>query len=286
MRALFIALALAFVAAPASATDWTYCKGKKAYKDKSHQKREKKNDWICNLKPDKHKERCPTVQETACKGGKRPGPHDVPNGGKAWFPAYSSDQDSMVRCKCGCFAKGTRILTHNGPVSIEELLGLAKYQSVDVRVRASARAASELENSRPLRTKHFTVGPEEKPLVVIHASNGQTLRLTGNHPVLTVTEGEQKMVRADELQTGDILLDRYGGEVSVSKISSELLPPEENDVINFASANPDPTSHVVVANSLQVGDNAWQKALDVMESREDLRKQKDLSYLDSILNDS
>lgn len=167
-------------------SDWTYCKfpENQAYDNPELSIRNSGKDWICELTPDVSGARCPGAQQRTCEGGTMPGPHDVPNGGIAWFFGTAASDNLAVRCTCGCFAPETLIASENGELPISQILEAAKFQNVSVKVRESFEANHLFRDSAGMSAKSFRVGPENKKLVVIKMSNGRTLRLTSNHPVI------------------------------------------------------------------------------------------------------
>lgn len=272
-------LTMLFLPTMSFATDYTHCHNGKSYKDTSRRVADPNNQWICELPTDDSGKRCPQAQQRACQGGSAPGPHDVPNGGEYWFYAISTMTSADVRCTCGCFAEDTLILTENGELPIWELLDAAKYQDVRVAKRESLIDWAEFGFSQPMRASDFTKGPEENPMIVLTVENGSVIKLTDNHPVLVVRGQKAKMIRADEVVLSDAMIDDAGNKVAVTSIDLEM---EEKEVINFSSSDKSPLSHVVVANSLQVGDHKWQVFLDIMKSREDVRQNGGMEYLNEI----
>ncbi len=267
----------------ALATEYTFCADTVAYSDPGLTARDPGKDWICGLTPDASGARCPSAQTRACQGGTLPGPHDVPNGGIAWFWAQSANASQDVKCTCGCFIPHTLILTENGENTIFETLEAAKYQNVRVKVRQSLKNFGELRDSSPLRAKHFRVGAENKALVKLSLSNGRALEITEKHPVLVLRKNRQQMLQAHFVRESDVLLDEQGNEVAIVSIESKQLPEDSNTVINFASDEENPLAHLIVAEGVQVGDNRWQAALEVIKSRVDIRNSQELSYLDEIV---
>jgi len=265
----------------ALALDYTLCEGEKAFvKIKVSMVRTPYRvftpikDWICQLPIDTAVSRCPRAQQRACKGGGLAGPHNVPNDGESWYYYASADQSRDVRCVCGCFAVGTQILTENGDIGVGELLEIASRQPIRVLRRKNLTDAFEFELSFPMKASSFTQGKEEEKLVVLKISNDSVLKLTKNHPVLVVRPNYSEMIQARDIEIGDILLDKAGSEVDVIGVSREST---DLPVINFSSKDLSPVAHIVVANSIQVGDHKWQVDLDVQRSRRLIRQTADFS---------
>jgi len=256
--------------------DYTHCHSGLAYTDPARTTRQAGHDWICQLPEDVEGARCPNAQQRACAGGNLPGPHNVPNGGAYWFWAASTASGSDVRCTCGCFAEGTLIETEVGPMKVEALLNVAKFQKVRILKRSSLSDQSQFDLSQPMTASQFTKGAEEKPLVVLFIEGNRTLKITDNHPILVLRNGVAQMIRAGEVNLGETLISQEGEELAVESID---LQKTSLPVINFSSADSEPISHVVVAETIQVGDHKWQVFLDILNSRQEHREHGDLDYL-------
>lgn len=261
-------------------TDWSYCQDKLAYNDYGHTRRDPAKDFVCRLEPDSAGIRCVQSQSTICEGGGEDGPHDVPNGGIAWFPAWSStDGVKHVRCTCGCFTKATRIaISADETETMGNLAEAAKFQSVTLQTRDG----DGWVDSPALRGHNFIVGKEEKPLIAIVTAE-QTLLVTEKHPILVRHNGRLAMVKANSLLMSDTLLDRTGSDVAIKSLSSAVNPDPDQLVYNVATEGKSPLGHVILAEGLQVGDNDWQQQLDFMSQRQEYREKGSLAYLDQII---
>jgi len=264
---------------------YAFCKGTKAYKEKTFVHREPTADWICQLAQEEPaRPRCAAAQRSLCEtdaGGDTatPGPHDVPR--DAWYLAVSTTAGAPVRCQCGCFAPETRIATAGGVFAADELLQLALFIPVQPLVRANADALGAWRVGPELRGRNFTVGPEDKPLVVIQTANGQNIRLTDNHPVFVSKAAGTAILRADELSLGDELFDENGATVAITDLSSALLDAS-SPVINFAADSDLPLDHIVLAAGLQVGDLRFQQVINAEEIRIARRTSRDWLYLQEL----
>ena len=298
MKRVLLALALALptllICSDVFANDFVYCRSGsphgEAFTDPGFTVPAAPDlQYICGLPVDDHvNQRCPVAIKSACQIGivggdaATPGRHNVPSG--AWFEAIATTGSATpVKCHCGCFAPDTQVWTTNGDYAIGNLLEISKLQDVSPMVRGSLDDMRAFTAGLPLRAHHFTAGPEAKPLVVIQTSNDKALRLTDTHPVLVLRQGEQVFLRADEIVLGDILFDRDGREVTVTALSSAMLPASAK-VINFASQDKNPLAHIIVANDIQVGDHLWQQAINDDATRAELRKSGDLFYLKLIVS--
>ena len=271
--------------AAAAPRSYAFCKSSKAYKEKTFVHREPTADWICQLAQEEPaRPRCAAAQRSICEadaGGDAttPGPHDVPR--DAWYLAVSTTAGAPVRCQCGCFAPETRIATAGGMYAADELLQLALFIPVQPMVRANSDALGAWRVGPELRGRHFTAGPEDKPLVVIHTATGQTLRLTDNHPIFVSRTAGTAVLRADELSVGDELFDEDGLTVPITDLSSAVLDAK-SPVINFAADSDLPLDHIVLAEGLQVGDLRFQRLINAEELRLARRTTGEMLYLQEL----
>jgi hypothetical protein len=169
-----------------------------------------------------------------------------------------------IELLCGCFHPRSLIQV------MDLTTGLSRsMKASDVRERRreiaiihlsrEARPANFVKTFSPIRAT--THGKETFDLVVIHGSNGSSLRVTRNHGIL-VFPGIVK--QAQDVSTKDQLFDIEGKLVSISALSSEAI---EDEVVNFET-NPtlgkdsideeSPLEHIIFASGFAVGDLRWQ----------------------------
>lgn len=265
-----------------ASSEYTYCDGAVAYSDLAHTARDPGRDWICALPTDEAGVRCPRAQERTCVGGNMPGPHDVPIGGVAWFWAQSTASATDVKCTCGCFASDTLLESSFGPIAIKTLAELSKYQNIQLKVRDSEDNLQLFRDSGNLRASDFSVGLEEKKLVVFELENGKVLKVTDSHPVLVDRLGFKHMLRAESIKTTDVLIDDLGRDVSIVSRKLLRLPKNDNSVINVNTKETTAAGHIVLAETMQVGDNVWQKLLQIQKSRLENRLVANNSELDML----
>lgn len=246
-------------------TEYTACRDGKAFWSNKYGFRDEARDWICRLRPDVANPRCIAAQDFFCEGAKK-GPHDVPNGGWAWFLAFVEGVEGPVRCTCGCFHPETEILSFFGALSIAELLERSRTEPVRVLRRNSVDDPGDFVLSQSMRAPNFTAGPEEKPLYHLYLDNGRELLLTSKHPVLVRRAGQLALIRAEGLSLSDQLFDEQGHPVALEELGTERLDKSQK-VINFSAGDRDPLAHLIVANSIQVGDNYLQQHLDILHGR-------------------
>jgi hypothetical protein len=279
---LLVALTADASTAAAVSRSYAFCKGKKAYAEKTYVTRVASADWICQLAlEDPARPRCAAATLSMCEVGaggdaSAPGPHDVPR--DAWFYAVATTAGAPVKCQCGCFAPDTRIATAGGTYTAAELLSVATSMPVAPLVRADALDTGAWRPGPELRGRHFTAGPETKPLVTIATDDGSRLSLTDNHPVFVQKPGGTALLRADELTVGDELLDGNGNPTKVVSLEASVLA-ESEPVVNFGSESKAPLDHIVLAEGLQVGDLAFQRLINAEEVRLAHRASSDWLYL-------
>ncbi|MGB1016416.1 MAG: Hint domain-containing protein, partial [Nannocystaceae bacterium] len=106
-----------------------------------------------------------------------------------------------------CFVTGTPIDTPNGPVAIEELHTGASVLAFDV-------ARGEPRTARVLRR----VSRGEQPTLQLRLTDGEVLRVTGEHPLWSPRQ--QEFVLASKFQAGDWLLGRNGREIRIEEVAA------------------------------------------------------------------
>ena len=270
-------------------TTYVYCHDKKplAYSDAAMRKRVANLDWICGLSTEKFIKkvagiRCPTAVKSFCQVGKLAGGdknvngfHDVPH--KAWFTTTSSQKNVMVRCQCGCFHPDTLLKTADGTYkSVFKIMEDSKQLGSSFLVRENLEDAYKFKASKPYKISDFTVGPEKPDLVKVELSNGRTLLITSEHPVLVKNRsGHQEMITAKTLVSGEVLYGEKNEEITASFVSR--VPSNNVEVINFGLPGDDTASQIVLAEGVQVGNNVWQKILASYKARLELREAQKLN---------
>lgn len=259
-------------------TYWGYCQDGRAFHDEAYSHPKSEADWVCKaptaavtgLAAEANTQRCLLDQKENCQldaGGSASarGAHDVPRLAWYWAPGFS-EAFPDVRCECGCFSGEVPIYTSRGYVPIQSLAASASsWGGLMVAQRGQGEGLWTL--SRPLFNLDFVVGPELKPLLRLETRGGRILQLTLSHPLLVLREGRWQMVRAEELEIGDHLLDAAQREDPITSLAS--LAPEGRPplVYNFDTGGKSSLEHVILAGGLQVGDLHWQKRLDERKSR-------------------
>ncbi|MDQ3233855.1 MAG: Hint domain-containing protein [Pseudobdellovibrionaceae bacterium] len=256
---------------------WGFCKDGKAFSDAAMTLPKAESDWVCALPTGAetgiHVEtstaRCLLDQRENCEfgagGSGARGDHNVPRAAWYWLAGLTADQPD-VRCECGCFTGDVKVLTHLGPMRLDEASTKASsLGGISMAVQRDERGG--YKGSARLTNKNFVVGPEEKPIVHIATVSGQNLTMTDGHPVLVLRKGNWQMVRAEELVFGDTVMSAEGTEDKVSEITSHLLPESDRLVYNFDTQGKSDYEHIIFANGLRVGDLHWQKRLSEENSR-------------------
>jgi hypothetical protein len=257
---------------------WGFCDGAKAYADAAFTVAKPDADWVCQAPTadqtgeaiERNTLRCLLDQKETCQvgaGGDTAvrGDHNVPRGAWYWIPGATTEYPD-VRCECGCFTGDVEVLTHLGPVRMDEAAKKASSLG-GLSMAVFGSEAGDFKGSARLKNPDFVVGPEEKPIVHISTASGKTLTLTDSHPMLVRREGNWLMTRAENLVFGDVLMNVNGTEDSVAELSSYLLPESNRLVYNFDTKGKTDYEHIIVANGLRVGDLHWQKRLDEQNHR-------------------
>ena len=170
---------------------------------------------------------------------------------------------------CGCFHQDTPIAVR-GPVErtpyyIRAIDLISNPRNLHVYSLAPKATLKKVElnvNSIGQVTKGF----ESSPLTVIKKAQGRIIRVTGKHPVLTA---HGKMIQAGRLKEGDVIATAIGSSDTIAKISLELT---NKPVVNFAVNAKTSQEHIVVANSILVGDLFWQSSLEDLKDSLQIRQ--------------
>jgi hypothetical protein len=169
-----------------------------------------------------------------------------------------------VKQQCGCFHPGSLIEVIDLETGIQKSMKASEvrqkgHEVTLIHLTPEARPHSFTKGFSPIRVT--THGQEMFDLVVIHGSNGKSLRVTRNHGVL-VFPGIVR--QAQDVSIKDQLFDVDGNLVSILGLSSEA---GEGEVVNFET-NPSlgksesykesPLEHIIFASGFAVGDLRWQ----------------------------
>ena len=155
-------------------------------------------------------------------------------------------------CPCGCFERGTRILTAASAATwtaVDDLTAADRVvaPSGDAQLRDLALA--------PHAISYTTKGPEKHELDVFESVGGKRLALTERHGVLLA---DGRMVAAKDVVASDKLLAADGTAVTIKSITRRTTTADVYNVLVEGKAD---TEHLVVAEGLVVGDILWQNAL-------------------------
>ena len=151
------------------------------------------------------------------------------------FPTSRSD----VRTN-GCFVAGTRTKLPGGSVIPVE------------QVAAGFSLLRPDGSSAPVL--RVVAGPEPDPIVDIRTDNGQRLRVTQKHPMVT----ERGLRKARDLKVGDRLFTGAGKPVAIRSLR---LTPYRGQVYNFELQGVLQEAHQVIAEDLLTGDLHLQEQL-------------------------
>ena len=181
-----------------------------------------------------------------------------------WYPY--KDNGVMYRCQCGCFGEETVFNIGGNAVTGREIIDAGKdYQNSDL----SIQSLSEFDNTGRTEFREmngFVSGDEKEDAFTFTTSTGKKVTLSKSHPVLVVAaDGTvQAMKTSGEVKKGDFFLSDLGGAEEVSNIETA---PYSGKMVNFNVKSTNPAHHIVSANGLLLGDNAWQQRLASVHAR-------------------
>ena len=170
----------------------------------------------------------------------------------------SGDMNLQGWCPCGCFDPNTRLFTEN------KNLGESDWMSIkDIIQNQESKQLWSLTDDAslldwklaPREIRKSTHGPEHKPLVYLHTTDGNILGITEEHAAL-LWSGE--MVAAKNLTIGNKLVSSKGTPSEIKHIERRFINEE---VLNVLTNGKTSASHVILAEGLAVGDLAWQNSL-------------------------
>lgn len=157
------------------------------------------------------------------------------------FVTSLASDDSVYCCKkikslrlcLGCVAEGTKVRMADGSeLSIENI-------RIGDMVMSDTSGSARVEN---------VWRGQEDTLVCITLINGRTLRLSGNHTVLT----ERGLVRADKLNGADQVMTEDGRAVAINYLYET---PYEGTVYNLDVVKPDGTHSNMICEGMIITDN-------------------------------
>ena len=161
-------------------------------------------------------------------------------------------------CRCGCFEKGTEILSisrSNSSLDYVAVEELGRDDSLVFAMTNDSTSYDFLWQAKELIAT--TAGTENKPLYVIHLANGVRLGLTGEHAVL-IQDGS--LIPARELDiAAHNLVDADGNSIEIVEIARTSTSDKVYNVLT--DGGPNHKEHLIVANGIVVGDIMWQNTL-------------------------
>ena len=134
---------------------------------------------------------------------------------KTVYAKYDEEYEESV-----CFVAGTKVLTENGLVNIEEV-------KVGMKVYSYNETTGEVE----LKTvKQTFINPADKDMTKVTV-NGEVIESTSGHEYYEVNKG---WTSAKDLQKGDVVLNSNNEEVVVEKVETTVFTGTElNTVYNM-----------------------------------------------------
>ena len=177
-----------------------------------------------------------------------------------WFVLPDNNTNEMKRCACGCFGEETIFSSMNGNVTGAQLL--EKKEGNILETLDYLDGSSWGFN----RIKQIIGGKEEDLSYRLVTESGRLIELTNKHPVLIADEDgtTKKMITADQVKTGDLLLSDIDETDPVIRVEQIQY---NKRMMNFVVESDNPINHIVIANGLRMGDNAWQNRLAATEAR-------------------
>ena len=172
-------------------------------------------------------------------------------------------------CTCGCFHPDTEIDVQvaSGPKITASAQTIFNDRNEYLISHLKTNSELNLLQFDAASTLYATSGLEKLPLVVIKTEDGAILKVTTQHAVLT---GDGEMLQAQHLKENMLLVKRDGSLTAIKQISSEMLG---GNVLNFRLKVDNPIEHIIVAQGLLVGDQAWQSSLEDLENQVLIRKE-------------
>ena len=194
---------------------------------------------------------CSRTPDGGCFGSVNPG-HWIVTG---------TATDGVKRCRCGCFAEETLFDTPNGKISASSLIGKADNTQ---QILANDGMDSWGVNFQSINA--IVAGPETEKVYHFKTASGRSITVTKAHPVLVVDAAGhlQEMKQAANVEVNDRLL---GDDSLVDPIVSITQENYGGRAINFNVNAQGGDKHIVFANNLRMGDNAWQQYLAASERR-------------------
>ncbi|SME95203.1 Hint domain-containing protein [Pseudobacteriovorax antillogorgiicola] len=257
--------------------EWGYCKSGLAYHDAKFSQRKTETDWLCKLpdayalgESDSEAIRCNNLQKRNCEIGaggdeKIRGPHNIPR--NAFFYQVTDNSEfAEMRCMCGCFPAGVKLLSTRGSIDILDLFESSKDEPFRLAIPVSEHSP-ELRATDFLNRGSFTVGPEENEIFSLLTESGLEIELTEKHPVVLSSDGNYLLKMAKELVVGDSLVTQDGQLDKLVALTTYMLPSEDNTVYNLDTKGQTVMDHVVVANGLLMGDVILQNLLSEYDQR-------------------
>jgi hypothetical protein len=173
---------------------------------------------------------------------------------KASFSApYIGPSGLACTCPCSCFIEGTAIESSSGNMRVETIEKNMTLPTQGGYVKVAAPLASEVKNH---------------PVVELELSNGRSLFVTNNHPMIT-PGGFIKS--AGSLTKKDKLLNSKGEKVQIANIKNRKY---SGFLYNFSMAAKEASGadRVIVAEGVQTGDWTVQSRHDRLKQNVTLRQ--------------
>ena len=165
-----------------------------------------------------------------------------------------SAADGIRRCRCGCFAEETNFQSPAGSITGNQLMDI-KENSLSLLFNSQM----DTWGSQFKDINGVIFGPEAEDAYTFSTESGKIVTVSNGHPVVVVEPGSgelETVKQARDVLPTDYLLGENG---QVEKIALITTAPYEGLMVNFNGAAETADAHIVIANGLKLGDNAWQQ---------------------------
>lgn len=170
-----------------------------------------------------------------------------------------SENGKTFRCKCGCFAEQTKFATASGSVTGTQLI---EHGAIALQALETLDSGEWIERE----INDVLWGAEHEQAYQLATASGKRIVLSRKHPVLIGDRAGKTVLfkTADQVKVGEIVV---GSDGTPDELVSVTPVAYEDRMVNFVVKSNNPVDHIVDANGLKMGDNAWQQRLASEEAR-------------------
>ena len=161
-------------------------------------------------------------------------------------------------CTSSCFTPEQKIMFDSGSIDIKTA-SMKKISKITTLTNESRldQIGYKLTN---VDAYQVSMKESKEEIIELTTSNGKTLRITTEHPIL-LSKGI--MVRAKELRVGDTLLNINGGIEIIDTIDKKVF---FGKVYNVAPASTNKLENIIIAQDLLVGSANFQFHVDFQDA--------------------